>query len=64
MSGSCSSANTSLHQSSGLFFKITPVQVHTSLPEASPLKPEGLEDVDMLIVRENLGGVYQGRSSE
>jgi len=47
-----------------LFFKITPVQARTSLPDASPLKPEGLEDLDLLIVRENLGGVYQGRSSE
>jgi len=48
----------------GLFFKITPVQARTSLPDASPLKPEGLEDLDLLIVRENLGGVYQGHSSE
>jgi 3-isopropylmalate dehydrogenase len=47
-----------------LFFKLTPVQARTSLPDASPLKPETLEDVDLLIVRENLGGVYQGRSSE
>jgi 3-isopropylmalate dehydrogenase len=46
----------------GLFLKISPVQVRNGLPDASPLKPEGLEGIDLLVVRENLGGVYQGRS--
>jgi 3-isopropylmalate dehydrogenase len=44
----------------GLFLKITPVQPGTGPAEASPLRPELLEGVDLLVVRENLGGLYQG----
>jgi 3-isopropylmalate dehydrogenase len=47
-----------------LFLKISPVQVRNGLPSASPLRSEALEGVDLLIVRENVGGVYQGRSEE
>jgi len=45
-----------------LFLKISPVQVRNGLPEASSLRAEALAGVDLLIVRENVGGVYQGRS--
>jgi 3-isopropylmalate dehydrogenase len=45
-----------------LFLKITPIQACNGLAQASPLRAEGLADVDLLVVRENLGGVYQGRS--
>jgi 3-isopropylmalate dehydrogenase len=44
-----------------LFLKISPIQIWNGLPEASPLRPERLDGVDLLLVRENLGGVYQGR---
>ena len=44
----------------GLFMKVSPIQERLGLAEASPLRPEALAGFDMLIVRENLGGVYQG----
>jgi 3-isopropylmalate dehydrogenase len=47
-----------------LFLKISPIQVRNGLPDASPLRPETLEDVDLLLVRENVGGIYQGRSDD
>jgi 3-isopropylmalate dehydrogenase len=47
----------------GLFIKVSPIQNHLGLPEASPLRPESLEAVDLLIARENLGGIYQGHST-
>jgi 3-isopropylmalate dehydrogenase len=47
-----------------LFLKISPIQVRNGLVEPSPLRPERLTGVDLLVVRENLGGVYQGRSGE
>jgi 3-isopropylmalate dehydrogenase len=43
-----------------LFFKISPIQAGCGLAEASPLKKELLEGLDMLIVRENISGLYQG----
>lgn len=45
-----------------LFLKLVPVSSRYGLPQASPLRPEGLRNVDLLLVRENLGGIYQGRS--
>ena len=45
-----------------LFIKVSPIQNHLGLPDASPLRPEALEALDLLIARENLGGVYQGQS--
>ena len=47
-----------------LFLKVSPIQVRNGLPEASPLKREAVEGVDVLVVRENLGGVYQGIPEE
>jgi 3-isopropylmalate dehydrogenase len=47
----------------GLFIKVSPIQSRLGLPEASPLRPESLDGVDLLVVRENLGGVYQGEST-
>jgi 3-isopropylmalate dehydrogenase len=48
----------------GLFLKISPIQAHNGLLDRSPLRQQPRAGVDMLIVRENLGGVYQGRSRE
>jgi 3-isopropylmalate dehydrogenase len=43
-----------------LFFKISPLRMVNGLPDAARLKPEALSGVDLLITRENTGGVYQG----
>ena len=47
-----------------LFLKLVPVASRFGLPDASPLRPETIRDVDLLLVRENLGGLYQGISEE
>ena len=47
-----------------LFFKISPLREKTANLDASPLKRENLDGLDILIVRENCGGVYQGSWSE
>lgn len=47
-----------------LFLKISPIQTSNALKSASPLRPELLDEIDLLIVRENLGGAYQGTSRE
>ena len=48
----------------GLFANLRPVSVHPALAAASPLRPELLAGVDMLIVRELTGGVYFGDRQE
>ncbi len=48
----------------GLFANLRPVSVHPALAAASPLRPELLDGVDMLIVRELTGGVYFGERRE
>jgi 3-isopropylmalate dehydrogenase len=47
-----------------LFLKLVPVESRYGLVDASPLPAESLNDVDLLLVRETLGGIYQGRSEE
>jgi 3-isopropylmalate dehydrogenase len=44
-----------------VFANLRPVHVHPSLVSASPLKPERLEGVDLLVVRELTGGLYFGQ---
>ena len=48
----------------GLFANLRPITVHPALISASPLKPELLDGVDCLIVRELTSGLYFGLPSE
>ncbi len=48
----------------GLYANLRPVRLHPSLLDASPLKPEYLEGVDMMVVRELTGGSYFGEKQE
>jgi 3-isopropylmalate dehydrogenase len=50
-----------LRQLLGAYANLRPVTVHPALRHASPLRPERLEGVDLLIVRELLGGLYYGQ---
>jgi 3-isopropylmalate dehydrogenase len=49
-----------LRKGLGVFANLRPVKVHPALIEWSPLKPEKLEGVDILVVRELTGGLYFG----
>ncbi len=44
-----------------LFANLRPVSVYPQLIDASPLKPERLQNVDMVIVRELTSGLYFGK---
>ncbi len=47
-----------LRKGLGVFANLRPVRIHPALANASPLKPEYLEGVDLLVVRELTGGLY------
>lgn len=47
-----------------LFCKLNPLVPSRALRGAGRLRPQALEGVDVLVVRENLGGVYQGEWRE
>ena len=44
----------------GLYLNLRPVRTYRALRDACPLRPERLEGVDLLIVRELTGGIYFG----
>lgn len=44
----------------GLHTNIRPIPIFDSIKSASPIKPELLEDVDFVIFRELIGGIYFG----
>jgi 3-isopropylmalate dehydrogenase len=50
-----------LRKELGVFANLRPVSVYPHLENASPLKPEILKGVDMLVVRELTGGLYFGQ---
>ncbi|MFS8606534.1 MAG: 3-isopropylmalate dehydrogenase [Gammaproteobacteria bacterium] len=45
----------------GLFANLRPVRTLPFLADASPLKPEKLANVDIMVVRELTGGIYFGK---
>jgi 3-isopropylmalate dehydrogenase len=47
-----------------LFANLRPVKAYPALAQYTPLRPELLEGVDMLIVRELTGGIYFGPQQE
>ena len=50
-----------LRKGLGVFANLRPVKVHPALIDASPLKPERLLGVDILVIRELTGGLYFGQ---
>jgi 3-isopropylmalate dehydrogenase len=50
-----------LRKGLGVFANLRPVKVHPRLVNASPLKPDRLAGVDLLVVRELTGGLYFGK---
>lgn len=44
-----------------LFFKISPLQSENAFFDSSPIKPDLLSELDILVLRENSGGIYQGK---
>ena len=49
-----------LRKALGLYANLRPVTVESSLADASPLRAERLEGVDVMVVRELTGGIYFG----
>jgi len=46
-----------------VFANIRPVQIIDELADASPIKSDRLQDVDMIVIRELTGGIYFGEKS-
>jgi 3-isopropylmalate dehydrogenase len=52
-----------LRKELGVYANLRPVKVHPALTGASTLKPEVVEGVDLVFVRELTGGIYFGEKS-
>ncbi len=53
-----------LRKALGVYANLRPVWTVPALAAASPLRPEVLEGVDLVVVRELTGGIYFGKPSE
>jgi len=50
-----------LRKDFGLYANLRPIKVHPSLVNSTPLKPEVIRGVDLLVIRELTGGLYFGK---
>ena len=50
-----------LRKEMGLFVNLRPVWLHPALADASPLRPELVEGINLVVVRELTGGIYFGQ---
>lgn len=53
-----------LRQTLGVYANLRPVKVIPALRDASPLKADLLDGVDMLVIRELTGGIYFGEKTQ
>ncbi len=53
-----------LRRGLAVYANLRPVRLYTALRDASPLRPERLEGLDLIVVRELTGGIYFGPRQE